>query len=315
MKSYRLALPAALFCLAKAGIAAAEAPRVVASIKPVHSLVAGVMAGVGEPGLIVDGAASPHSYSLKPSDAGELEHAALVFWIGPSFEAFLAAPLETLAKDAKVVTLGEAEGLQTLDFREGGPFEAHDHEAEEGGGDTHEEDHGGVDMHLWLDPQNAGAMVGAIKAALASADPVNAAAYEANADDLLKRIDALEDEIAATLAPVSTRPYVVFHDAYQYFERRFATNAVGSVTVSPEVAPGAQRIAEMQATVRELGAACVFSEPQFEPGLAHVVAEGSSARSGVLDPLGAGAAKGTDQYFVLMRELAKSLKDCLSGPA
>ncbi len=169
-------------------------------------------------------------------------------------------------------------------------------------------------MHLWLDPQNARAMVGAIEEALVAADPANAAAYEANAAKLVEKIDALEDEIAAMLAPVSTRPYVVFHDAYQYFERRFAMNAVGSVTASPEAAPGAQRIAEMQATVKDLGAECVFSEPQFEPGLARVVAEGSDAGSGVLDPLGAGAEEGPDQYFALMRELAKSLKKCLSDP-
>ena len=112
-----------------ASVATAEADiNVVASIKPVHSLVAAVMEGVGTPDLIVEGAGSPHTYALKPSQAGNLQNADLVFWIGDRLETFLEKPIESIATKAKSVTLIESHGLNQLKFREGGAFDSHDHE-------------------------------------------------------------------------------------------------------------------------------------------------------------------------------------------
>lgn len=310
---------------------------VVASIKPVHSLVAAVMEGVGEPELLVKGAASPHAYALRPSEARALEQAKVVFWIGEGMEAFLAGPLETLGGNARVVELVKAHDLVELDFREGGPFEAHDHGDHEGhdhvhghddddgddhdGGDDHAHeghgheghDHGAIDMHLWLDPSNAKAFVREIEEALSAADPDNAATYEANADALNEKLDALIAETHAALAPVRGRGFVVFHDAYQYFENRFDIQAAGSITVSPEAIPGAQRLTEIRAKVAEIGATCIFAEPQFEPRLVSVVAEGTQARTGVLDPLGADLDDGPELYFELIRNLTTSLTTCLAG--
>ncbi len=323
--------------------------KVVASIKPVHSLVAAVMEGVGEPGIIVDGAASPHTYALKPSQAGMLADADVVFWIGPELEAFLEKPLATIAGKATAVELLEAPGLKTLPLREGGTFEAHDHgdhhdgeeghaghdhaghdhdghdhdghdhaEHAEGGhdhasGEEHGHGHGEFDAHVWLDPQNAKAMVKAIAAALSKADPAQAATFEANAAAVAARLDALQDDVAATLAPVAGKPFVVFHDGYHYFENRFGLAAAGSITVSPEVMPGAERIAAIRAKLAGLDAACVFAEPQFEPKLIGTVTEGSRARTGVLDPLGADLADGPDLYFSLVRNLGASFSECLGG--
>ena len=180
--------------------------------------------------------------------------------------------------------------------------------------DEHKHDehaHHGEDPHVWLDPVNAKAMVHEIEEALVEADPSNAAAYEANAEALMSRLDDLVAEIDAELEPVKGRGYVVFHDAYQYFEARFGVSAVGSITVSPEVLPGAERVAELQDKVRDLGATCVFSEPQFEPKLVATVTENTNAGTGVLDPLGASIKDGPDLYFTLIRNMAKSLKDCL----
>ncbi|RCW24828.1 zinc transport system substrate-binding protein [Ciceribacter lividus] len=300
-------------------LAAAEV-RVVASVKPVHSLVAAIMQGVGEPALIVGGAASPHTYSLKPSDAQKLEDADVVFWIGHDFEAFLDKPLEALPGDAKVVALSDAPGLVKLPFREGGPFEAHDdgdhedHAAEAGSEAEHhdEHEHGGTDMHLWLDPMNAKAMAAEIRDTLVAADPTNADAYRKNAEMLDKQLDALDREIAATIAPVKDKPFVVFHDAYQYFENRYHVRVAGSVTVSPETMPGAERLSAIHAKIGELGAACVFAEPQFEPKLLNVVTEGTAAKSGVLDPAGGALAEGPALYGDLLRAMAISLVDCLS---
>ncbi len=293
---------------------------VVASIKPVHSLVAAVMQGVGEPALIVRGSGSEHVYSLRPSDARALESAAIVFRAGESMETFLNAPLKSLAAGARVVPLEDAPGLDLLDFREGGPFEAHSHgeahDEEDGhdhdGHDHGGHDHGGHDLHFWLDPENARAMMAEIARVLAEADPENAARYTANAQAYSSRLDGLIAEVAATVEPVRTRPSIVFHDAYQYFEKRFGMNVVGSITVSPEVLPGAQRLAAIHAKVRELGAVCVFSEPQFEPKLVSVAIEGTDARTGVLDPLGAEIADGPELYIELIRDLGTSFAACLS---
>jgi zinc transport system substrate-binding protein len=300
---------------------ASAAPNVVASIKPVHSLVAAVMEGVAEPTLIVKGSASPHTYALRPSDAGALESADLVFWTGHGMELFLADALDTLATKATIVELAEAPGITLLPVREGGTFEAHAHEGEgeehdhghaaEAHEEAHDHEHGEGDMHFWLDPENAKLMVTAIADALSTADPENAAAYAANAARENEQLDALAAELTATLAPVKDKPFVVFHDAYQYFENRFGLNVAGSVTVSPEITPGAQRIGELKAKVAELGATCVFAEPNFEPAIIASITEGSSAKSGVLDPEGGALAEGPDLYATLLRGLSASLVDCL----
>lgn len=316
----KLLAPFALLTTALLTTTAMAAPDVVASIKPVHSLVASVMAGVGEPTLIVKGSASPHTYALKPSDAGALESADIVFWTGHGMELFLADALETLATGATVVELAESPGITLLPVREGGAFEAHAHEGEAHGEEEHDhEEHDGHDhgheegdMHFWLDPQNARLMVTQIAATLAEADPENATAYQANAEAELVKLDALEAELAATLAPVTDKPFIVFHDAYQYFEARFGLNLAGSVTVTPDVMPGAARIDELKAKVAELGATCVFAEPNFEPTIIAAITEGSPARSGVLDPEGGALAEGPDLYPNLLRGLADSLVDCLN---
>jgi zinc transport system substrate-binding protein len=300
---------------------AVAAPDVVVSIKPVHSLVAAIMKGVAEPKLIVDGAASPHTFSMKPSSARTLENASVVFWVGHGMEAFMEKPLEALASKATVVTLEEAPGLVKLKFREGGAFEPHDDgdhqhsdDHEHAGHDVDDDDHDheeGFDTHLWLDPLNAKAIASEIERVLVQADPANAAKYQENGAALMKNLDQLDTELTATLAPVKDRPFVVFHDAYQYFEHRYGVKVAGSVTVSPETMPGAERISQIHRKVAELSATCVFAEPQFEPKLISVVTEGTKARSGVLDPEAANLRAGPNLYFDLMRGIAKSLKDCL----
>lgn len=306
------ALPAAtLLSLLLTGTALA-APQVVASTKPLHSLVSAVMSGVGEPVLIVKGAASPHTYSLRPSDAAALESADIVFWTGHGMELFLADALQTLAGDATVVELAEAEGINLLPMREGGTFEAHSHgDHDHDHHHDHDHAHGEGDMHFWLDPQNASLMVTAIAEALSEADPDNAAIYAANAEAEIAALGALEAEISATLAALDAKPFIVFHDAYQYFEARFGLDVAGTITVSPEVMPGAARIEELRAKVMELGATCVFAEPNFEPAIVRTVVEGTHAKAGTLDPEGSALPEGPDLYANLLRGLASGLAECL----
>ncbi|MBU1336877.1 MAG: zinc ABC transporter substrate-binding protein [Alphaproteobacteria bacterium] len=314
----KLLAPLSLLATAFLSTTAIAAPSVVASIKPVHSLVSAVMAGVGEPTLIVKGSASPHTYALRPSDAGALEAADIVFWTGHGMELFLGDALDTLATGATVVELADAPGITLLPVREGGAFEAHAHD-EAGHEDEHAHDadehdhdeHGEGDMHFWLDPQNAKLMVTQIATTLAEADPENATAYQANAEAELVRLDALEAELAAMLAPVADKPFIVFHDAYQYFEARFGLNLAGSVTVTPDTMPGAARIDELKAKLAELGVTCVFAEPNFEPTIISAITEGTPAKAGVLDPEGGALTEGVDLYPDLLRGLATSLVDCL----
>ncbi len=279
------------------------ADQVVVSIKPVHSLVSGVMAGVGEPHLIIRGATSPHAFSLRPSDAASLENARVVFLVGKSVETSLVNSVGTLARHARIVLLSEAQGLAHRPFRDGGDFETHGHHEDKGDGE--------LDLHLWLDPENAGTMVRVIADTLSEADPANAGAYAANAEMLLRRLEDLTAEIAAELTPARDRPFIVFHDAYQHFEDRFGLEAVGSVMVSPDQAPSVRRITELRDKVRRLGAICVFAEAQFEPSLIDTIIEGTPARMGMLDPLGAADPNGSEAYFDLIRDMATSFKQCL----
>ena len=320
-------LAAAALAVSLSAAARAEI-QVVASIVPVHSLVAGVMEGAGTPHLLVPGGATPHSFALRPSDARRLEQAAAVFWIGPSLETFLERPVTALARKATVVALIDADGVTRLPFREGGPWDAHDDDAEKaasgkeaapkdghghGHGHEHEHAHEGADGHAWLDPRNAMAMARAIARTLGQADPANKARYDANAARLVSRLQGLDAALATTLAPAKGRPYIVFHDAYQYFEARYGLTPAGSITVSPEVTPGAKRLAEIRARIKKASAVCVFAEPQFEPKLVRTVIQGTDARTATLDPLGAQLPPGPDAYFRLLQDLANHLRSCLKG--
>jgi zinc transport system substrate-binding protein len=298
------------------GPAVAEVPRVVATTKPIHALVAAVMGDLGVPDLIVKGGASPHTYSLRPSDAANLEAAAVVFWTGHGMELFLEDSIETLAPRAAIVALSATPGIELLPVREGGAFEAHAHEDDEHDShdDEHEHEHdahGEMDMHFWLDPVNASLMLSHIAQTLSAADPEHRETYAANAQAEIARIEQLIAATEATLAPVKDKPFIVFHDAYQYFERRFGLNVVGSITVTPDTLPGAQRIGELRERVGGAGAACVFAEPQFEPAVVGTIIEGTPARAGTLDPEGGSLVEGPQLYAELIQGLAGALADCL----
>lgn len=289
-------------------LAALAELRIVASIKPVHSLVAGVMQGVGEPTLLVQGGASPHEYSLRPSEVRSINGATVIFWVGPDLESFLVKPLDNVKNKVKAVALATAPGVERLALREGGAWESGDaHEHERHG---HEASH---DPHIWLDPVNAIAMVRQIVAVLGEVDAAHSADYRQNGERLIGRLEQLNQQLQQELIPVKDRAYVVFHDAYQYFERRYGLHSVGSVVLDPEQRPGAKRVSEIQSRIRELKVRCVFSEPQFQPALVETVIANSGARRGVLDPLGANLPVGDEAYFLLLRGLAASLTGCLGS--
>jgi len=324
---------AILFLLLAAGsaltrpAAAAEGPALVATVKPLHSLAAAVMDGVGEPVLLLQGAASPHTYALKPSDAQALARARLVVMVGEALESFMRKPLANRDKATEVLVAMDVPGVSLLPNREGGAFDGHDHghaghkhahggdkrhPARNAGGQSAErKDHQDRDAHLWLDPANARAVTLAIRDALVRLDPPNADRYRANAERRVARLDSLDGELAAKLAGLKGVPFIVFHDAYQYFEARYGLTAAGSITVSPERQPGARRLQQIRQRIATTNARCVFAEPQFEPALVRTVTEGSGVRAGTLDPIGADLPPGPMAYDGLMRKLAGDFIQCL----
>lgn len=325
-----------------AGPAAADTSfRVVTSIKPVHSLVSAVMDSVGEPQLIIKGGASPHTFSMRPSHAAAFRDSDIVFLIDETLETALSGIVETVAKDARVVKLSDAEGLVYRSLRKGGAFEAdpqHKHEHEEEDGDHHgedldhheDEDHaeenaalhgtpeqdmrepGPRDPHIWLDPANAQAMARLIADTLSEIDHENAVTYRTNSQALINRIGEVSVAIAEELAPVRGVPFVVFHDGYRYFEDRFGLTIAGSAVVNPQRPPGVKRIRELREKINDLRVSCVLDEPQFDRRFIDTIVEGMQVQVGTVDPLGAEIDDGPELYFTLLRNMASSFKNCLT---
>ncbi|SLN28292.1 High-affinity zinc uptake system protein ZnuA precursor [Roseovarius gaetbuli] len=297
-----------------ASVALAEAPRVAVDVAPVQSLVARVMQGVGTPTLIVRPGASPHGYAMRPSEAAALEEADLVIWVGEALTPWLEGGIETLASRARVVELLGAEETRVLDLREGVVFgaaqdgetpAAHDH-------DHDHHDHEGFDPHAWLDPENARRWLGLFADELAALDPEHAAQYAENAATAQAELDALMGAIKAELAPIKDARFLVYHDAYQYFEAWSGLHASGAIALGDAANPGPARVAALRDMARAQDIACVFSEPQFDPKLVTRVF-GDVAGHGVLDPMASDHAPGPTLYPDLMRAMARALATCLGS--
>ena len=289
--------------------------NVVVTSKPIHALVADVMKGAGTAKLLVDGTASPHTFSMRPSDAQKLSQANVLFRVSEALEPFTAKVVRALPRTVKVVTLAEASGVTLLQRRTGGPFEAHKHSHSHGKHKHGSEPDDFYDAHVWLDPANARAMARAIAATLAERAPADAARFAANADALVARLDDLSAALKLELAPVVERPFVVLHDAYQYFEKSFGLSAIGSILVDPDEQPSAKRISDLRRKVGQLSAVCAFAEPGQQPKIVASVTEGTPTRTAILDPEGIMLEPGPDLYFKLMRGLASTMKSCLAAPA
>ena len=308
---------------------------VLSSIKPVHSLVAMVTGDLANSEIIVKGAASPHTYALAPAQARDIQRADAIFWVGEDLEAFLEKPLATIGARATLIELMETPGLQKLKFREGGAFEKHDdhddddddHDDDHGHDDDHDkhddhdedhdddhgnhDDHDGFDPHIWLSPDNAKRILAYIASALGDLDPDNKAAYIANARAAMQDIDQLTDAITDNLSPIKNGGFLLFHDSFQYFEHAFGLAASGAISIHPEVAPGARRIAEIRRLLRKRNVRCVFTEPQFDAKMVDVILQGTGKRAVEIDPLGAALPQGDTLYFELMQAMSASFRKCL----
>ena len=309
--------------------------KVVASIKPIHSLASYLMDGVAKPDLIVDGYASPHGFAMKPSHAKMLQDADIVFWVGEDLENFLEKQLDSIAAKAEKIELLEVKGLVKLKFIERNIFDDHDdhddhghkkkddhddhdhddHAKKEDGHDDHDDHdgheghhHGEFDPHIWLDPINAKVILFEMSKHLIENDPTNETTYRANLGKAYKEIDKLTNDVTTELNESTAS--IVFHDAYQYFEKRFSVNILGAFTVNTDVLPGAEQLSEIREVIEHEKVACVFSEPQFNPDIIQAVAKDMNIKTGIVDPLGATLTPGKDLYFDLIKNMSKSFKGC-----
>jgi zinc transport system substrate-binding protein len=286
-----------IFLATSALSASAMTPRVATDIGPVYSLAARVMDGIGVPDLIIRHGASPHAYSLRPSEAAALEKADLVFWVSEGLTPWLKSRLEILASKAQVVELMKAVGSVELPYREGATFANHD-------------DHNVIDPHGWLDPENGKAWLGVMASELSKIDPSNTDLYFQNAAAGTLEISEAVARIDEALISVRGVRFIVFHDAYQYFERRFGISASGSILVGDALAPNPARIIEIRGQVAEMGIGCVFSEPQFNPGLVASVFQDAEVSTAVIDSQGIELALGMALYPQVLESIAKEIVDC-----
>ena len=289
-------------------------PKVIASIMPVHSIVSSVMGDIGTPELIYSGKNSEHSASLSTRQISDLGNADVVFMNGGGLELKLGQISGSESVNGnKFFALTGAPGIKTLKIREGGAFEADDDEELPATTDDQYEFAKKYNVHVWLDPENARAMTKAVAAELSRIDPEHAKTYEANAQTYLASLDQLETDISAETKSIQGKPFIVFHDAYPYFEMRFGLEALGSISDANAASPSARRLKEIRDKIAATNAVCVFREPQFDTKFVTVVMEGTKSKSGILDPIGYDVEPGPKAYEEMMRNLAKSARDCLEN--
>lgn len=325
------------------------APKVVVTIKPLHSLVSGVMKGVGEPILLLTGATSPHHFQLKPSDARSIKNADLIVRVGPLLETPMNRSLKNLSQDKKVMNAMDIRGVKLYKLRSphhdheghddhGKEHKAHKDEHDHGHHDDHgkkhkahkdehdhdnHDDHGKshkahkdeldieMDAHIWLAPDNGKAVIKAVAEHLTKLDPKNGKLYQKNANRMAGKIDHLDQEIDELLDPLKEQAYMVFHDAYQYFTRHHNMHFAGALTINPAAPPSAKHLKELIETLKKEKVACVFSEVQYSPKLIKTLTEGHKVKTAVLDPIGAKIKAGEDAYFIMMKNLATNMNECL----
>ena len=292
---------------------AASDLKVVVSIKPFHSLVSSVMQGVSEPALLLNGNNSPHTYSLRPSAAVKLQNADLVFWGGENLEGFLAKPIHSLAAGARVVSFEDTPGLILRPFRSVKEWQELDPESK------NDQDHvkkrkinrlPGNDPHIWLDPLNAQKITQYLVQILSEFDPENSQTYHSNGKKTILRLSDLNIQLETKMSSVSSKPYIVFHDAYQYFEKRYQLNPIASVTVSSGTSTSVGRLIDIRKKIKIKKVLCIFTEPQFSPKLVQTVISGTAVKKGILDPIGTRISPGPEMYFTLLNNISHSISTC-----
>lgn len=296
---------------------ASEPLKVVVTIAPFHALVSAVTKGITKPTLLVRQGASPHHYTLRLSEVKAVQEANIIFWGGPELESFLVKPLKSINASPRIVQFDQVPNLSILPIRRSASFEAHRHD------DHHHHTHAAAtadnhihiaatkDMHFWLDPNNAKILVAYIAKTLSEIDPNHRAHYQINAKQFIQQIETMDLRLKNKLKSAQNIPFIVFHDAYQYFEKHYGLTAIGSVNIHPEIPPGVERLLTIRTLIEKNKARCIFREPQFKPQIVNTLAEETHTKVGELDPVGVSSQIGGDGYIQLLEKLADSFVECL----
>jgi len=308
-----------LFFFSSVNVFASETIGIITTIKPIDSLVSAVVGDTGKTISLIPSETSPHEFRLKPSDARALQNGNIIFYISPHLETSIVKVFETLPKNIKIINLMEETGIEHLSIRDNEAWELHDHHDDEkhddhdkhAQKDEHDDHKSKDDVHIWLDPENAIKIIKKVNTELSFFFPENAKIYDENATKIINKIKSLKKQLKKELLPIKDKPYIVFHDAYQYFEKTFQLNAVGSIALEDDIASSPKQISFIKNKIIKSKASCVFQEPQFDNKLVKTVIEGTQAKIGTLDPLGFGIKEKEDFYLQLLRNMSKNLKECL----
>ena len=325
---------------------ATETKGIITTIKPINALVSAVVGNTGKTISIIPADISPHEFKLKPSDAKILQDGNIIFYVSNHLESSITKVFENLPKNIKIINLIEETGIEHLAIRDNEAWERHDHHGEEEHDDhekhakkhddhddhekdakkhddhddhekhakkhdDHDDHEKEDDVHIWLSPDNAIKIVKKVNKELNLFFPENAKIYNENSTKMINKISILKSELKKELSTIKDKPYIVFHDAYQYFEKDFGLNAVGSIALEDDVASSPKQISYIKNKIVNSNVSCVFQEPQFDSKLVKTVVEDTNAKVGTLDPLGVNIVGDEDFYLQLLRNMSKSLKKCL----
>ena len=336
----------ALFICTGVNVFATETTGVISTIQPINSLVSAVIGNTGKSITIIPSEQSPHDFKLKPSDVKVLQNGNIIFYVSNHLESSITKVFKNLPKNIKLINLMEESGVNHLAIRDNDAWERHDHHGHDDHDvhdkhgkkhddhddhdkhgkkhddhddhdkhgkkhDDHDDHEKEDDVHVWLSPDNAIKIVQKVNKVLSLYFPENSKIYNDNTTKFIDKIRNLKMELVKELSPIKNKPYIVFHDAYQYFEKTFELNAVGSVALEGDIASSPKQISLIKDKIVKSKALCVFQEPQFDSKLVKIVVEGTDAKIGTLDPLGVNISENKDFYLQLITNMAKSLKECL----
>ena len=304
-----------LLFISNTAVFASETKGVITTIQPINALVNAVIGNTGGSTLLIPSEVSPHEFKLKPSDVKTLQDGNIIFYISNHLESSITKVFKNLPKNIKIVNLMEETGINHLAIRDNEAWERHDHHDDHDKhakkDDDHDDHEKEDDVHIWLDPDNAIKIIQKVNKELSLLFPENSQIYNKNATNIINKITELKSELKEELLSIKDKPYIVFHDAYQYFEKVFGLNAVGSIALEDDVATSPKQISYIRNKIIKSNVSCVFQEPQFDSKLVKTVVEGTDAKIGTLDPLGVDIANKKDFYLQLLRNMSKSLKECL----
>ena len=321
-----------LFVFSSINAFATETTGVISTIQPINSLVSAVIGNTGKTISIIPAEQSPHDFKLKPSDVKVLQNGNIIFYVSNHLESSVTKVFKNLPKNIKLINLMEESGINHLAIRDNAAWERHDHHGDDHDDhdkhgkkhddhddhdkhgkkhDDHDDHEKEDDVHIWLSPDNAIKIVQKVNKVLSLYFPENSKIYNDNTTKFIDKIRNLKMELIKELSPIKNKPYIVFHDAYQYFEKTFELNAVGSVALEGDIASSPKQISFIKDKIIKSKASCVFQEPQFDSKLVKIVVEGTNAKIGTLDPLGVNITGNKDFYLQLLTNMAKSLKECL----